>query len=561
MALTIAIEGKGVIANADSLTADTGGLGTGTWHELGGGGIALSGVSIQGGSGIAGSYSSKSGWQYFDIQSGSELDFTAGTGTEDGQHVYMWVQMPALSQLDTLANKGLAIRLGSSTTDYREWVIAGNDGSNGWTGGWRCFVIDPTKAGTVTDTGTFDIANVRMFGVWIDTSSSGRGDNFFMDTIMVGSGLRITGTSTTGWLDVMDYCNDFTNRAWGMLQEKDGVYYAYGNMLIGDAANQAANVSFADSGRVIKFATSEFWSTGTTWLTGIDIDLSGITIEDHASWTTTFTDGILVGSDNGRSGTLFIGNSLMNVSADLHGGNHADSASLIYGTTIKEFTGALVSGNDIGHKFYAASFVQNNQFDPVGACVIRNCIFAETVDVDSALLWNESIDIQNSAFIANTTGAAIEHPSAVGTPYSYTDMVFSGNTFDGLNSSGTNITVNNNGTSNAADDEGANTITYISSVPITITVQDEAKVPIENAQTSIYLVETPPRTEIMNKDTNASGIATESFTDTPPVQAILKVRKSDSLDDPRYTAYSDIVTIDSNGFTRTVTLQEQPLPI
>lgn len=523
MALTITIEGKGVIANADSLTADTGGLGTGTWHELGGGGIALSGVAIQGGSAIAGAYSNKDGWQYFDIQAGNELDFTPTTGTEDGQHVYMWIQMPALSQLDTLANNGLSIRLGTSTTDYRDWTIAGNDGSNGWTGGWQCFVIDPTKAGTIADTGTFDIASVRMFGVWLNTSSAGRGDNFFMDQIMVGKGLRITGTSTTGWLDVVNYCNDFATRAWGMLQEKDGIYYAYGNMIIGDATNQAANADFADSGRVIKFATSEFWSTGTTWLTGIDIDLSGITIEDHTSFTTTFTDGILVGTDSGRSGTLFIGNSLMNVSADLHGGNHIDSATLLYGTTIKEFTGLLNSGDDAGHKFFSTSFLQSNIFDPIGACVIRNCTFAETVDIDACLLWNESIDISDSAFIANTLGAAIEHPSAVGTPYDYFDLSFSGNTFDGLNTSGTDITVNNNGTSDAINDEGANTITYLSSATLTMVVKDVTGTEVVGA--FAYIDDNNLTPFIMNTVTNASGIASVGHTAGAVAGATWRIRK------------------------------------
>ena len=70
-----------------------------------------------------------------------------------------------------------------------------------------------------------------------------------------------------------------------------------------------------------------------------------------------------------------------------------------------------------------------------------------------------------------------------------------------------------------------------------------------------------PFTALMNEDTTALGIASENYSGTTPVQAVLKVRKSDSLDDPRYTAYSDIVTIDSNGFIRTVTLKEQSLPI
>lgn len=37
MALTITYDGYGVVANADAVTNDTGGSGTGDWRELGGG--------------------------------------------------------------------------------------------------------------------------------------------------------------------------------------------------------------------------------------------------------------------------------------------------------------------------------------------------------------------------------------------------------------------------------------------------------------------------------------------------------------------------------------------
>ena len=94
MALTIAIEGKGVIANCDSLTADTGGAGTGTWHELGGGSISLNpDVYLYGSNSIGSQYASKSGWTYFDEKTG--LDFTPTTGTETDQFIYIWVNILA----------------------------------------------------------------------------------------------------------------------------------------------------------------------------------------------------------------------------------------------------------------------------------------------------------------------------------------------------------------------------------------------------------------------------------------------------------------------------------
>lgn len=548
MALTVAIEGKGVIANCDALTNDTGGTGTGDWDEVGGGSISLTtDTYLYGSSCIAGAYSNKSGWQQFTI--GETLDFDTA-GTEEGQHIYMWIHCPTIGLLEIKANKGLAIRIATDADNYRDYLIAGSDDANGWDGGWKCFVIDPTKPGI--DTGTYDPGAITMLGVWIEATALAKGDNIFIDQIAVGFGLRITGTSTTGWKDAIDYCTDYPNRAWGMLQEREGIYYAYGKFYIGDSANQSANVSFTDSGRVIQFGTSEYWYS-SAWVTSADIDYSGIVIEDHTSYTTTFSDGILVGSDAGRSGSVIIGNSNHDVSIDLYGGNNVNSVTTLYGTTLKDVTGAINSGNDTDHKFYSVSFLKCSQFDPVGAPVIRNCIFAETVDTDSALLWNENIDISNCKFIANTTGAGVEHPSAVGSPYTHTNLTYSGNTYDVLNSSGSSITITKSGTSDPDSYEGS-TVTFQASLTITITVQDKDTDPIQNVQTAVYKVS--DRTQIMNEDTNASGVATEDYTGATPVDVEIRCRKSSS--GTKYKSFSTLGTL-SGDFNLLVTLQEDEL--
>ena len=77
MALTITIEGKGVIANADAETNDTGGDGTGDWGFTGSGGVSngLTTDTFKYGSAcIAAALSgTKNGW----------LWFNTGTGTGD----------------------------------------------------------------------------------------------------------------------------------------------------------------------------------------------------------------------------------------------------------------------------------------------------------------------------------------------------------------------------------------------------------------------------------------------------------------------------------------------
>tara|TARA_R110000772_G_C13310282_1_gene440273 strand:+ start:8430 stop:10364 length:1935 start_codon:yes stop_codon:yes gene_type:complete len=430
MALTYAIEGKGVIANCDAITNDTGGTGTGDWTEQGGGTMSISNdVFLFNGASIGGKYASKSGVQQFDLGAGNELDFTAGSGTEDGQMLYIWISMTALGTLDTLANFGLCIRFSSdspSTTNYIDYLIAGNDDKNGWTGGFKCFVVDPTLTPSrLSGTQSSIIASVRCIGVWIDTSTSARADSIFIDQMAVGSGIRVTGTSTTAISDMVTYCTDYTvNRAWGMWQEREGIFFSYGKTIIGDAASQTAAVSFEDTGAVVQFGLSEYYETGA-WKSSMGTAAHGIVIEDHASWTTTFTDGVAVGTD-GRSGSLFRGNTQQDVSMDLYGGSNAASVTALYSTAIKDCTGVLNSGDDAQHLFYGATFEGCAQFDPVGAPVLRNCNFISTVSTTGALLWNDSIDIQICNFLANTLGEGTEHTSTTG------DAVGTVTTFDGL---------------------------------------------------------------------------------------------------------------------------------
>jgi hypothetical protein len=65
----------------------------------------------------------------------------------------------------------------------------------------------------------------------------------------------------------------------------------------------------------------------------------------------------------------------------------------------------------------------------------------------------------------------------------------------------------------------------------------------------------------MNEDTLATGIATEDYNYVGAVDVVVKVRKSEDTDDPRYVAFSKIDKITSDGLNLAVTLKEQSLPI
>jgi hypothetical protein len=133
---------------------------------------------------------------------------------------------------------------------------------------------------------------------------------------------------------------------------------------------------------------------------------------------------------------------------------------------------------------------------PNGAPVIRNCTFAETDDVDAALLWNSTIDIESCAFIANTLGAAIEMVET--TNQDFDNLLFSGNTNDVLlnnGTPGTNINISKSNGSNPTSYENAAgntaTITYVgAAVTFTAKAITVAGVAIQGARLHLEASET-----------------------------------------------------------------------
>ena len=185
----------------------------------------------------------------------------------------------------------------------------------------------------------------------------------------------------------------------------------------------------------------------------------------------------------------------------------------------------------------------------------------------SALIWNVATDPQTD--LANMTfekGTAATHAIEFGTT-SPTTMTLDGMTFTGYGADSTTssalhfkrtsgtVTVSVvNGTVPTYKSDGA-TISISAAVTVTIEVVDENDDPIENAQTAVFV----GSTQVMNEDTNASGIATESYTGTTPASATWRIRKSSS-GATKYVAASGPATIATGtGLTLKVVLREDPI--
>ncbi len=488
-----------------------------------------------------------------------------GTGglnlSASNTHLYIWVNMLAAPLMVDRANNGLCIFLCSDANvddgaNYKMWAV---DGGDTYPGGWVRYVIDISKTATV-DIGTLNTAAVTWVGMYCDTRPNvAKFDNLIIDRIdyTVGPGLRVYGTSTTDDLfgDIWTADAGTLANQYGIIREVQGVYYLKGRIELGDDVGiNACNLTDID--KTIVYENPEYYN-GAAVVSCVSSTLYRFDVVGNGTGDTTVQFGKKVGAGDTASGRngLTIFSAGPDVTMDFDDGN-ANSV-LIYGTVLRFIDGGLSWGTNVAHEFIGSTIDQCAQFDPVGGIVMRNNIFSGYgLDPDGALLWNESIDIKNSKFIANADAvndpAAIEHPSAVGSPYAYTNLEFSGNDYDVNNTSGSGITITKSGTSNPSTYEGS-LVTFVGSVPLSIHVVDKDDENIQDAQCAIY--KKSDDSELMNEDTLASGMAEEDYTGGTPIDIYYRIRKAS----PGATLYKSVYgtgIIDAGGFSVTVRLLE-----
>lgn len=399
-------------------------------------------IFFEGSAAVSAKASNKAGEFYYDLDRGGAevLDFDVA-GAEEGELLFFNLTVTTLGALDTLANSGLTIRLYTDLNNYMDFVIAGTDVANdGYRnlrygrGGYVTFALDPTLPGV--ENGTFDVGSITLVGIHIDTTSAAKAENVAVDGIFVGEGVRVTGTDANGWADLADYCSDHANRAWGMINYDDikDTIYSLGKIYIGDSG-QTAVTSLTDDSRKIKFKHTYYWQS-SAWAPMVKDAYLGIEMVDAGGFATTWTDGIIVGTIEGRSGSLIEGAQEQTTYINLSGLTNASSAVEFYGTTFRGINSSFVFEADTGHKCFSAIFDACAQVN-TESVEVKNCLFQNYTGVKAALLWNGGINIQSCKFINND--CAIEFPTA-GTSFSFVGMEFSGNVFDVLNSTNATLT-------------------------------------------------------------------------------------------------------------------------
>lgn len=562
MALTITFDGTGIVAYADGRASDTGG---GSWGELGGGTVADNpDVYIYGSQSIASKYASKNGYTYY--TDNGTINYPT---TSDLMYVLVNIQSNGafLTYNDAAGtyNGSFNVVAGQDTNNLRHWNVASKGASNGWTGGWKCFVVDPTiTTGTETD-GTPTNTAIDVYGVWIDTDVSVRAESIFQSMIIAAKGAIVTGTPTItggGFDELAVWCTDYTNRAFGLIEIRGTTYFQKGGITVGDGTT---STTFEVDGNVVECEESSFYN-GTTWVTSYPSDANYIVTTANASLD--FVNVTYSGyTDNKLQIDISLGN-----------------ASSFAGGVIKLLGAISVKSTDT---FDAVVFSTNDALN-LGTASYDNCTFVEcgsqtvssTTSFDAntlksaldvtALITDDLEIITNCTFISGGGGHGINLGTiAASDTMSWANYTSGYETYNAAGTStgdeailvsvasGQTLTIN---VSTGYDlpsfyNTGAGTVSVVSSVDITITVKDSGGTVIESAQVGVFT--TDDNTEIINEDSNASGIATASYGGSTPREVKVWIRKASS-GATKYKNFSTVQSISSTGLTLSVTMVEDP---
>ena len=230
---------------------DTAG-GTTGWSAIGTGGAGLNSETdyfIQGDGCL-----SKNGWTA--ATKGMIYNATTTTITA-GDAIYIWLKQNNRNLLDTKANGGGQVIVGSSSSAYDHFYVDGSNVDGSDLAGWFTYAVDPTQTPSTT---TGSPTNTNFIGALWKILGSGtlKGAPNGIDVFRHGRELRaVDGDLGNGFatFDGMALHDAATTRRYGILTPVIGGYIMHGAVVMGQSGT---SVDFRDSDRVISVLNDDF---------------------------------------------------------------------------------------------------------------------------------------------------------------------------------------------------------------------------------------------------------------------------------------------------------------
>ena len=182
---------------------------------------------------------------------GIMLDDGGSRTVAAGDAIFIWGKQNNRNLMDTIANGGMRVTVGNSTSAYDEFYVDGSNSSGSDLAGWRSYAVDPTQTPSNTVGGGAAGTNLVGFNWKILGSGSLKGNPNAIDVQRHGRELQCTAGDVTNGYATFDGAAVFdanNTRRWGILTPSTGAYLFHGCFVMGTAST---SVDFRDENRNI----------------------------------------------------------------------------------------------------------------------------------------------------------------------------------------------------------------------------------------------------------------------------------------------------------------------
>lgn len=462
----------------------------------------------------------------------AEKTETISAATMTDTVIYGWLTFARLAMLETYANGGLRFLVKSGVDNWSAWKIGGADTLS--TAGWAPYCVRTNQAPDYEGTaGTANLNAVTQVGWRPNLAIKGI---IKWDAFRYGTGLTIiAGTSGTPCtFDDIWAAESSTANIYGVVTKYEGIYFVQGKLNFGDATG-TANTYFKDTSEAIVFKDTRVGS-----------DFYDIKLQGNNTGTTQVFLGTKSG-DAGISGCSFrsAGAPKFTITATDTKVNNLG----FYGCTFLDASTISLPAYSTNKEVLNCT-LETGEILLADTCTVKNTNFINA-DLRAVRMATTS-SITNCNFISNPRAVHIQNSGT----YLFDALMFAGNTYDVDNTSGGILTINCvNGAnpSSTLNDPVTGTINIINTVYLTVDVKNIAGSTIPNA--SAYIEDAASTAVLMNKLTDSSGRAQETYNYTGTVDINVRIRKSS----PTATRYMPVDTtgiITAVGYSLTTVMTE-----
>ena len=409
-------------------------------------------------------------------QKGLMYDNGAAITLGANDHIFQWVYATCPGLIDSIANSGMTVSIGSATGDRNDYSVNGNDTYA--KGGHFCYPIRYTAAvpSPGTQTGT-PAASPQFSGGQLKTIGTIKAVNLSVDASRYGTGAYITAGEIANPATFGGFAtqNDLVGNQWGILTAIPGGFALQGRFVVGqDNTGTPALAYFADSAislvitdtihsltdfsQIIIDHASTIVILDTVSITALGTNNRGRVVVNNASSAVTITGGTWTGL-----GTISL-----------------QAATTMTGTVLSltdsiTLNGATLTDCTISNS-RAASSILGDDLAKVSACTIESDGTNHAVELSSigagSMTWNNS----TTGYETGVAGSPIT-PTATGNEDIYVNV-----------GSGTlTINVSAGGTTPSVRSAGA-IINVVSSFTLSLEgLIDTSRVIIVNSVTRVVL--------------------------------------------------------------------------